>query len=106
MLPVVDEIVCVLCIMILAVFSFPAILVAWLLVSIFDPAFKHQTGFYLSFVGGVAGLMLTEVVIQFLSRTKADRPLILWFPKSWASYIRVAQFTGVACVLIVRFVMP
>lgn len=106
MLPGIDDFVAVFCIMILAVFSFPAILVAWLFISVFDPAFRHESDFYLSLIGGVLGLVLTEIAVQFLWRMKSDRPLVAWPPRYWAAFIRVSQFTGVGCVLVVRFVLP
>ena len=106
MLPGLDDFVALFCIMILALFSLPAIVVAWLVISALDPAFKHQSGFYLSLIGGLLGMVLTEIAVQFLWRKKVDRPLVMWSPKHWAAYIRIAQLTGVGCVLVVRFVLP
>jgi hypothetical protein len=105
-LPVIDEFVSILSLAILSLFSLPAILVSWVLVDIFDPAFNPRSSFYLALVGGFIGLIVTALAVYALRHTKFDGPIIVWAPKYWATYIRVAQATGVGCVLVVRFMLP
>ena len=50
----------------------------------------------------VVGLVLTEIVIQVLSRTRHQSIQFLdWSPRQWATYSRIAQVVGLACILLV-----
>lgn len=103
MLPVLDDFIAIVNITLLAI---PASVTVALGALCVEPQVRRSPDVY--FLAGyvMVGLVATEIIIRVLSRTRHQSGQFLyWSPAQWATYSRIAQIVGLACVLLVYFGM-
>lgn len=83
--------------------SIPAVLTAQLTLVAVDPLMVQGAGLALVLGGSAVGLFLVERMVRRLRTSVSDQPLILWTPRQWGTYIRVAQLTGIVLVLLTYY---
>ena len=100
-MPVLDDFIAIVAIVVLGL---PASVTVALGALFVEPQVRRPPEVYFLVGYVVVGLVLTEVVIRVLSRTRHQHlQFLYWSPRQWATYSRIAQAVGLACVLVVYF---
>jgi len=83
----------------------PAAVTALIGLMVMEPAMRQGPEFYGTLVLIVVGLAATEFGVRLLHRSRSERMFFNATSRQWASHIRIAQFTGVGCVVLAYLVM-
>ena len=83
----------------------PAAVTALIGLMVMEPAMRQGREFWGTLVLVLLGLVLTEIGVRFLHKSPSEQKFLEATPRQWAFHIRIAQFTGIGCVVLAYLVM-